>query len=229
MQDMKVSQQVEYLIMIRDMEEKPKPQNQDVDLMPNTQQIIVQATPSLVAESTLGDEGKVIPFDDDQVIGMYNLSYNEIQKKIVQARQNHFVYDLKSFSFMREKVNVTDIIKNPNVIAATNLAFTVATKLNTDFFMAENKELEKKIHTSMQEVEKLYGEAHNETSTYFHQEEMNTTMLDEVLTLGETMQNLYEDLVTMHNVVFQVHVMQRKCKYFVKSIRNVRDAITSMH
>lgn len=54
-------------------------------------------------------------------------------------------------------------------------------------------------------------------------------ILGEVSTLGETMHNLYEDLVTMNKVVVHLHGLQQKYKYFFKTLRNLQVAIVIVH
>lgn len=60
-------------------------------------------------------------------------------------------------------------------------------------------------------------------------EEMRVEILSEVLTLVETMQNLYEELVTMHKGVVHLHGLQQQWKDFFKTLRNVKTAIIIMH
>lgn len=58
---------------------------------------------------------------------------------------------------------------------------------------------------------------------------MKALILGEVLTLEEAMHNLYDELVTMHKEFVHLHALQQQCKYFVKTLRNVQDAITVVH
>ena len=46
--------------------------------------------------------------------------------------------------------------------------------------------------------------------TQAYLEEIKVTILGEVSTLGEIMQSLYEELVTMHKEIFHLHKMQHK-------------------
>jgi len=61
---------------------------------------------------------------------VYNLSFDEFQNKIVQARRNHFLDDHAPPTFIRERVIVANTKKNPNVIIIANLAFAGAMILN---------------------------------------------------------------------------------------------------
>ena len=59
---------------------------------------------------------------------VYNLSYNELQKRIVQAWRKHFWDDHASPTFIKERVIVVDTSKNPNAIVEAKLAFASATR-----------------------------------------------------------------------------------------------------
>lgn len=157
------------------------------------------------------------------------MSYNELQKKIVQARKKHFPNDLVSPASIRERMIVVDTRKNPNSISATNLSFIGATKSNTKFLTAENKDLEKNLHVSRKDVEQLHATTQNPTSTQVDVEEMKAMIVSEVSTLGETMLNLYEELVSMHREFFHAHGLQKQCKYFFKVLMNMQVSITSVH
>lgn len=98
---------------------------------------------------------KVVPLNADLFMDTYNLSYDELQKNIVQACKKNFLDDLALPTFIRERVIMVDTRKNPNSIVTSNFAFTSATNLNTEYLMAKNKKLEMKLHISKQEVEQL--------------------------------------------------------------------------
>ena len=56
---------------------------------------------------------------------------------------------------------------------------------------------------------------------------MRATILGEVSTLGETMRDLYEELITIHKAVVHLHDLQQHSRDFVKS--NVQAAIVVVH
>lgn len=85
MQDLELAQQIEEFIEVVDMELEPEPQDEDVGIMCSAPQIIVQSPPPPTVELTLREEGDIVPLDHDPVLNVYNLSYNELQKRIVQA------------------------------------------------------------------------------------------------------------------------------------------------
>lgn len=65
------------------MEEEP--QNQDLDLIPSAPQVTIQSPPPIAAEPTQSEEGDYFPLDDDLVMDVYNLSFDEFQKRIVKS------------------------------------------------------------------------------------------------------------------------------------------------
>lgn len=75
MQNQEISQQE--LIEIDDTKVEPELQNQGVDLMPSTQQVIIQSPPPLAVELAPYKEGEVVPLYNYLVMETYNLSYHE--------------------------------------------------------------------------------------------------------------------------------------------------------
>lgn len=203
--------------------------NQDFELMPSTQQVIIQSPTPPVADSAPGEEGEFVSLDENLVMDTYNLSYDELQKKIVQACKKNFPDDLASPAFIRESVIVTNTRKNPNAIVITNLAFIGAEKSNIEYLMAKNKKLAKKLQATRQEVEHLYAVAQNASFTQVHLKEMKATILGDKSTLGDIIENLYEEHVTMHKDIVHMHGLQQKCKDIVKMLRNVKSTIVFMH
>jgi len=67
------------------MEFGQEPHDQDTDLMPRASKVGPQSPPPPVSELVLSDQGEVILLDDDPVMDVYNLSFDELQQKIVQA------------------------------------------------------------------------------------------------------------------------------------------------
>lgn len=59
--------------------------------------------------------------------------------------------------------------------------------------------------------------------------ELKVAILGEVLTLGENMQSLYEELVIVHKAVFHLHDMKHKCKDNSKYFKAIHKTIDSMH
>lgn len=116
--------------------------------------------------------------------------------------------DLASPTFIRERVIVADTRKNLNAIVTANLAFASAENSGTDYLMAKNKELAKKLQVVRQEVEQLQEAAQNTAFTQVYVEELKAAILGKVSTLEETMQNLYEELIIMHKEVVHLHGLQ---------------------
>jgi len=81
---------------------------------------------------------------------MYNMTYDELKKKIVQEWKKHFPYDLASPTFIRGRLIMIGNRRNPSAIFAANLAFTGAKESNINYLMAENKQLAKKLQTTRQ-------------------------------------------------------------------------------
>jgi len=151
----------------------------------------------------------------------YNLLYDEVHKKIVQLCKKHFLYELASLASIRERVIMVDTRRDLEAIASSNMAFIGEEKSNTQRLMVNNNKLAKNLQDSRKEIEQLYAMSHNATFAQVHLEEMKAAIRNEVSTLGETMQDLHDELVTVHKVVFHVLGLQQQCKDFVKTLRNV--------
>lgn len=95
----------------------------------------------------------------------YNLTYDELQKKIVQARKKKFPDDLTSLAFIRERVIIMDTRRKPEAIAAANLAFACATKSNIEYIVVENRLMEQNLQAARQQFEQLQVEVQKETPT----------------------------------------------------------------
>lgn len=95
--------------------------------------------------------------------------------------------------------------------------------------MAMKKQLENKMQVARQEVEQLRAEVQNEAPTEVYLEKIKANILGEVSTLGDTMKNLYEELVTVHKEVVHLHCLQQKCKYQIKTLNIVQTSISIMH
>lgn len=91
--------------------------------MSNAPQVIIQSPPPPVTELAPSEEGDIVPLDNDLVMEVYNMSYNELQKRIIQARKEHFLNGHTSLPFIRERVIVVDMRRNPNAIVEANLSF----------------------------------------------------------------------------------------------------------
>ena len=78
------------------MEVQPEQKNQDVDLMAITQEIIIQSPTTPATEKYLSGEQENVPLGGCLIMDMQNLSFDELQKKILQARKKHFFNDLTS-------------------------------------------------------------------------------------------------------------------------------------
>lgn len=61
-------------------------------------------------------------------IDTYNLTYDEILKNIANVRKKHFLDNLTSPTFVRERVIMTNTKRDPGAIFVTNLASVGATK-----------------------------------------------------------------------------------------------------
>lgn len=153
------------MIKIQDMEEEPELKNLVVNLMPRTQLVTIQS-PHPPTEQAPREEEEIIPLDDDPVMDMYELNYDEIQKKIVEATLFFFSsYNLVSHASIKKRVIGTNTKRNPGAIFIAKLAFASATKSNIDYLVSENKQLEKKLQDARKEGEQLWAELQNVTPT----------------------------------------------------------------
>jgi len=112
--------------------------------------------PLPVAEPAPSEEGDVVPLDDDKVINVYNVSFDEFQKNIVQVERNHFLDDHASPTFFRERVIVVDTRKNLNSIVEDNLAFTGESRSNIQDLMTRNEKLEQNLQASRKDVQQIH-------------------------------------------------------------------------
>ncbi len=84
--------------------------------MSSAPQVTNQSPPPPVAEPSPSEGGDVVPLDDDLVMDVYNMSFNEFQKRIVQEWRKYFLDDHTLPAFIRERLIVADTKKHPNTI-----------------------------------------------------------------------------------------------------------------
>ena len=101
-----------------------EPQNQDVDLILVTQYVTIQSPHPLIEQAPSKGEA-IFPLDDSLLMDTYNLTYDDPQKNIIQARKKHFSDDLTSPTLIGEGVIMTNTRKNLNATATSNLASQV--------------------------------------------------------------------------------------------------------
>lgn len=133
------------LIEIDDMAVECESLNQDVNLIPSTQQVVIHSPPLLGVESSPYEEREVVPLDDDPFMDTYNMSYDELQNKIVKVCQKNFSGDLQYPAFIRERVIVANTRRNLEAIATTKFTFTDVAKSNTQYMMAEKNKFAKNL------------------------------------------------------------------------------------
>ena len=92
-------------------------------------------------ELVLSEKGEVVLLDDDPVVDVYNLSFDELQKKIIQAQRKNFSDDHTSIAFVRKRVIVANTRKHPNAISEANLTFAREMRSNIQYLTIENEKL----------------------------------------------------------------------------------------
>lgn len=111
--------------------------------MPRAPQVIPQSPPPPIAERTLSEQRDVVLLNEDAVMDMYNLSFNEFYKRIVQACRKHFQDDHTSLAFIKERVIVLDTKKN--ITSIVKIILAKATISNVYYLMAKNDKLVKNL------------------------------------------------------------------------------------
>lgn len=83
------------------------------------------------------------------------------------------------------------------------MAYAGSASLNVKYLMAENEQqLAKNLQAARKEAEQLQPKMQNGVSTLGV---MRTTILSELLSLGETMWKVYDGFVKVHEVVVRLH------------------------
>ena len=129
--------------------------------------------------------------------------------------------DHTSPTFIKERVIVLDTRKHPTTLTKAILAYAGATSSNVKFLLVENQQMEKNLQVVRKEAEKL-----RDQSIVSVMEEMRKVIMAKVSTLDTTMWKLYDGFVTVHKAVVCVHGLQQRRKEFVKTLRNIHDAIS---
>lgn len=101
-----LDQHIEQIVETTDMELEQEEQDQDTNLMPRKFEVAPQSPPPPESKPVPNEKGEVVLLDDDLVMDMYNLSFDELQQRIIQARENHFLDDHASPTHMEERMIV---------------------------------------------------------------------------------------------------------------------------
>lgn len=182
-------------------------------------QIICQSPPPPVSEPILSKQGDIVLLDDDLVMDVYNLAFDELQKRIVQAWRNHFPNDHASSTFIKGRVIVSDIRKHPVSLSESSLAYARPTCSNVKSLIAKNEKMAKNLQVVKQEAKQLQASTQNVVSAMG---EMRKVILVEVTTLEETMWKLYDGFVTVHKEVICVYGLQQWSEDFVQTLKNIK-------
>jgi len=71
--------------------------------------VTYQSPPPPVSEPVENEKGEDFLLDDDLVVDVYNLSFDELQKNIVHAQRNYFLDYHASPAFTKERLRVLDV------------------------------------------------------------------------------------------------------------------------
>jgi len=121
--------------------------------MPRESKVGPQCPPPPVSKPVLSEQGEVILLDGDPVMDVYNLSFDELQQKIIRAQINHFPNDHASPAFMKESVIMSYVRKHPVTMADATMAYARATSSNVKFLLAKNEQMENNLQAGKQKIE----------------------------------------------------------------------------
>ena len=109
-----------------------------------------QSPPPPLSELVPSKQGDFVLLHDDPGMDVYNLSFDELQKKIVQTYRKHFPDDHRSPAFMKERVIVSSVRKHPVALVDTTLAYVGDTSSNVKFLLSKNEKIEKNLQDARQ-------------------------------------------------------------------------------
>ena len=115
-----------------------EPQDQDIDLMPRASEVAPQSPPPSESQPVPSEKGEVVLLDDDLVMDVYTLSFDESQQRIVQARRKQLLNDHTSLVHIEERVIVSNAERNPAAMAKDSKAYVEATCSTINFLIVEN-------------------------------------------------------------------------------------------
>jgi len=104
--------------------------------MPQALEVTSQSPPPLVSEPVSSEKVEVVLLHDDLIVDVYNLSFDELQKRIVQVRRKHFLNDQASPAFLKERVIVSNIKKHMASLADATLAYGREMSSKVKFLLA---------------------------------------------------------------------------------------------
>lgn len=140
------------MVEATDMEFGQGPQDQDIDLMPKASEVTPQSPPPPISEPVPSEQGEVFLLNDDLMMDVFNMLFDELSQRIVQAQRKHFSNDHVSPAFMKERVIMPDVRKHPVAMVDATMAYGRATSSNVKFLLAENEQIAKNLQAARQKA-----------------------------------------------------------------------------
>lgn len=81
----------------------------------------------------MSKQGEVGLLNDDPMMDVYNLSFDELHQNIVHEKIKHFPNDHASPALMKERVIASDVRKHPFTMVDATMAYARATSSNVKF------------------------------------------------------------------------------------------------
>jgi len=141
------------MVEAMNMELEQEPQDHDTDLMSRTSEVAPLSPPPTESEPAPSEQGWVVLLDDDLVMDVYNLSFDESQQMIVQARIKHLLDDHASPKHIEERVIVSDVRRLLATLIDASKAYIEATSSIVKFLLAENDQMAKDLQEIRQRTE----------------------------------------------------------------------------
>lgn len=114
--------------------------NQEANIVPIKELATRKPSPPLTSGHIPLSEMEMPPLDDEMVMDISSLTFDQVKTKIIQERWKYFPNDLVHLASIHiERVIVSDTRRNAKIVTTTNLAFARVVKVKTNFLMEEKK------------------------------------------------------------------------------------------
>lgn len=152
MRDRELSQYIEQLIEVKNMEMEQEPQNEETNLIPRAPEVISQSPPPTVLELVLMMILFSLMMIESWMCVVYHLT--RCRRRFYRCRGSTSRWPRITFIHQGKGYNA-DTKKHPTVLAESSLAYVWATHTNIKYLMTENEQLTKNLQVVRQEVEKI--------------------------------------------------------------------------
>lgn len=158
-----------------------------------------------------------------------NVMFEQLKKMIMQQRHKYFPYDPQNLvSVVTGKVITSNTRRNMRAVMSTNVAFATMSQDNSECLLNKSARLIRELVAMKKQVKHLAVENQPLSSQNSNIAKWQSTMLDELGAMDDTMTQLYDEMILIQQVVAPLIGIQNNAQEVVKLLKIANRAIDQM-